>query len=37
MKYTKNYNYLVINDNIKEAMKKLKSIVIAERCKIISD
>ena len=36
MKYTKNYNYLVINDNIKEAMKKLKSIVIAERCKIIS-
>ena len=36
MKYTKNYDYLVINDNIKEAMKKLKSIVIAERCKIIS-
>jgi len=34
IKYKKNYNYLVVNDNIKTALKKLESIIIAERCKI---
>ena len=34
IKYKKNYNYLVVNDSIKTALKKLESIIIAERCKI---
>ena len=34
IEYKKNYNYLVVNDNIRTALKKLESIVIAERCKI---
>ncbi len=34
IKYKKNYNYLVVNDNIKTALKKIESIIIAERCKI---
>ncbi|MBE3113811.1 MAG: guanylate kinase [Actinobacteria bacterium] len=34
IEYKKNYNYLVVNDNIKTALKKLESIIIAERCKI---
>ena len=34
MEYKKNYNYLVVNDNIKTALKKLESIIISERCKI---
>ena len=36
IKYKKNYNYLVVNDNIETALKKLESIVIAERCKIVN-
>lgn len=35
IKYRKNYNYLVVNDNIKTALKKIESIIIAERCKIV--
>ena len=34
IKYKKNYNYLVVNDSIKTALKKLESIIITERCKI---
>ena len=34
IKYKKNYNYLVVNDNIKTALKKIESIIIAERHKI---
>lgn len=34
IKYKKNYNYLVVNDNIKTALEKIESIIIAERCKI---
>ncbi|GAG58807.1 unnamed protein product [marine sediment metagenome] len=34
IKYKKYYNYLVVNDNIKTALKKIESIIIAERCKI---
>ncbi len=34
IKYKKNYDYLVVNDNLKIALKKLESIIIAERCKI---
>lgn len=34
MKYAKNYDYLVVNDNIGDAVKKLESIIIAERCRI---
>ena len=36
MKYMQSYNYLVVNDDIKVAIKKLESIIIAERCKIIN-
>lgn len=36
IEYEKYYNYLVVNDNIKSALKKLESIVIAERCKIVN-
>ncbi|MDD2585549.1 MAG: guanylate kinase [Syntrophomonadaceae bacterium] len=34
LKYSKHYNYIVVNDNISEAVDKLKSIIVAERCKI---
>ena len=34
IKYVNNYDYLVINDNIETALKKLQAIIIAERCKI---
>lgn len=34
IKYKKNYNYLVVNDNIESALKKIESIIVAERCKI---
>jgi guanylate kinase len=37
IEYKKNYNYLVVNDNIRTALKKLESIIIAERCKIVND
>lgn len=36
IKYRKNYNYLVVNDDIKTALKKLESIIIAERCRIVN-
>ena len=36
IEYKKYYNYLVVNDNIKTALKKLESIIIAERCKILN-
>ena len=36
IKYKKNYDYLVVNDNIETALKKLESIIIAERCKIVN-
>jgi len=34
IKYINNYDYLIINDDIDTALMKLKSIVIAERCKV---
>ncbi|MEA1939197.1 MAG: guanylate kinase [Candidatus Caldatribacteriota bacterium] len=34
IKYINKYNYLVVNDNIANAMKKLEAIIIAERCKV---
>ena len=37
MKYAENYNYLIINDDKKVAIKKLESIIIAERCKMINN
>ncbi len=37
MRYMQTYNYLVVNDDIKVAVKKLESIIIAERCKIINN
>jgi len=36
IEYKKNYRYLVVNDDIKTALKKLESIIIAERCKVIN-
>lgn len=37
IRYMRNYNYLVVNDDIKVAIKKLESIIIAERYKIINN
>jgi len=37
MRYMRNYDYLVVNDDKKVAIKKLESIIIAERCKIINN
>jgi len=34
IKYVNNYDYLVVNDNIETALRKLESIIIAEKCKI---
>jgi guanylate kinase len=36
IEYKKYYNYLVVNDDLKTALKKLESIIIAERCKILN-
>ena len=36
IKYKKYYDYLIVNDNIETALKKLESIIIAERCKIVN-
>ncbi|MFH1406421.1 MAG: guanylate kinase [Candidatus Omnitrophota bacterium] len=35
LKNLKQYNYVVINDNINKALERLKSIVIAERAKVV--
>ena len=34
MSYMKEYDYVVINDKLKDAVKKTEAIIIAERCKI---
>ena len=34
MSYITEYNYVVINDKLEEAVKKTEAIIIAERCKI---
>ncbi|WP_343189835.1 guanylate kinase [Buchnera aphidicola] len=34
IKYYKNYDYLIINDNFENTLKNIKSIVIAERLKV---
>ncbi|NLB51583.1 MAG: guanylate kinase [Syntrophomonadaceae bacterium] len=34
MSYMKEYDYVVVNDNLADAVKKTESIIIAERCKI---
>lgn len=34
LKHIEKYDYLVINDNIEEALNKIQSIIMAERCKI---
>ena len=28
------YNYVIVNDNVKDAVKKLESIILAERCRV---
>lgn len=32
--YVSNYNYVVVNDTVDEAVKKLESIIVAEKCRI---
>ncbi len=32
--YISKYNYVIINDRIKEAVKKVESIIIAEKCRV---
>lgn len=34
MKQVKHYDYLVVNDDLNEAVKKVQAIILAERCKI---
>ena len=34
LKQMKHYDYLIINDHFKEALKELKAVIISERCKI---
>ncbi|MEN6349018.1 MAG: guanylate kinase [Syntrophomonas sp.] len=34
LKQIENYDYLIINDDLEEALNKIQSIIIAERCKI---
>ncbi|WP_408955972.1 guanylate kinase [Natroniella sp. ANB-PHB2] len=34
LKQIKEYDYLIINDRVKNAVKKLKAIILAEKCKI---
>lgn len=34
MKHSKYYDYIVVNDNISDALDKLRSIITAERCKV---
>lgn len=34
MKYAKKYDFLVVNDNLKDTVEKLKAIIISERCRI---
>lgn len=34
LKEVKNYDYKVVNDRLDDAVEKLKSIIIAEKCKI---
>lgn len=34
LSFVKNYDYTVINDSLKEAIKKVESIIVAERCKV---
>ncbi|MGM0471364.1 MAG: guanylate kinase [Bacillota bacterium] len=34
MERAENYDYIVVNDQVSRAVKKLKSIIIAERCKV---
>ncbi|EYE89270.1 hypothetical protein Q428_03070 [Fervidicella metallireducens AeB] len=32
--YVSNYNYVVVNDTVDEAVRKLESIIVAEKCRI---
>jgi len=32
--YVSKYNYAVINDTVEEAVKKIESIIIAEKCRV---
>lgn len=34
LKEVKNYNYIVVNSNLEQALRDLRSIIISERCKI---
>ncbi len=34
LKYIQHYSYIVVNDNLIEALSKLRSIIVAERCRI---
>ncbi len=35
LSFVKNYDYAVINDSLKKAVRKVESIIIAERCRVI--
>ena len=32
--YVSKYNYAVVNDTVEEAVKKIQSIIVAERCRV---
>ena len=32
--FSRKYDYIIINDKLEDAVRKLKSIIIAERCRI---
>ncbi|ADL12961.1 guanylate kinase [Acetohalobium arabaticum] len=34
MERAENYDYIVVNDEVEEAVEKVKSVIIAERCKV---
>ena len=34
MVHLKDYNYMVVNDEVDKAVKKIRSIILAERCRI---
>lgn len=35
LKYVHNYDYVVVNDEVQTAMKKIAAIIIAEKCKVV--
>ncbi len=35
LSFVKNYDYAIVNDSLKKAIRKVESIIIAERCRVI--